>query len=54
MKHQALFSSKIKVKILKCSLLQLLFGALRVKEWLEVSAYIYDIFCIFSIAEILS
>ena len=31
MKHQALFSSKDKSEILKCRLLQFLFGALRVK-----------------------
>ena len=31
MKNQALFSSKDKSKILKCRLLQFLFGALRVK-----------------------
>ena len=31
MKNQALFSSKDKCKKLKCRLLQLLFGALRVK-----------------------
>ena len=32
MKNQALFSSKDKSKILKCRLLQFLFGALRVKQ----------------------
>ena len=32
MKNQALFSLKDKSKKLKCRLLQLLFGALRVKE----------------------
>ena len=31
MKHQALFPIKIKVKKIKCRLLQFLFGALRVK-----------------------
>ena len=31
MKHQVLFSSKIKVKNLKCRLLLFLLGALRVK-----------------------
>ena len=31
MKNQALFSSKVKSKKLKCRLLQFLFGALRVK-----------------------
>ena len=31
MKNQALFSSKDKCRKLKCSLLQFLFGALRVK-----------------------
>ena len=33
MTNQALFSSKDKSKILKCSLLQFLFGALRVKQF---------------------
>ena len=33
MKNQALFSSKDKSKKLKCRLLQVLFGALRVKKW---------------------
>ena len=32
MKNQALFSEKIKVKKLKCHLLQFLFGALRVNN----------------------
>ena len=32
MNNQALFSSKDKIKRLKCSLLQFLFGALRVKK----------------------
>ena len=32
MKSQALFSSKDKSKILKCCLLQFLFGTLRVKD----------------------
>ena len=32
MKNQALFSSKDKIKKLKCRLLQFLFGALRVKR----------------------
>ena len=32
LKHQALFSSKDKSKILKCRLLQFLFGALRVNN----------------------
>ena len=32
MKNQALFSSKVKSKKLKCRLLQFLFGALRVKN----------------------
>ena len=32
MKNQALFSSKDKSKILKCCLLQFLFGALRIKN----------------------
>ena len=32
MKHQALFSSKDKSKKLKCRLLQVLFGALRVSH----------------------
>ena len=32
MKNQSLFSSKDKSKKLKCRLLQLLFGALRVKK----------------------
>ena len=36
MKNQVLFSSKDKSKILKCRLLQYLFGALRVKEGLSV------------------
>ena len=31
MKNQALFSSKTKVKKIKCRLLQVVFGALRVK-----------------------
>ena len=34
MKNQALFSSKYKCKKLKCRLLQFLFGALRVKQYL--------------------
>ena len=34
MKDQALFSSKDKMKKLKCHLLQFLFGALRVKNYL--------------------
>ena len=33
MKNQALFSLKDKSKILKCRLLQFLFGALRVKHY---------------------
>ena len=37
MKNQALFSSKDKSKKLKCCLLQFLFGALRVKTFLEGS-----------------
>ena len=35
MKYQALFSSKDKIKKLKCRLLQFLFGALRVKIHLQ-------------------
>ena len=37
MKNQALFSSKDKSKILKCCLLQFLFGALRVKSMMQSS-----------------
>ena len=36
MKYQALFSSKGKSKKLKCSLLQFLFGALRVHVIIEI------------------
>ena len=39
MKNQALFSSKVKSKKLKCHLLQFLFGALRVKTLLVFSAF---------------
>ena len=35
MKTQALFSSEDKRKKLKCHLLQFLFGALRVKSWMN-------------------
>ena len=39
MKNQVLFSSKDKSKKLKCRLLQFLFGALRVKAYLQLSRY---------------
>ena len=38
MKNQALFSSKVKSKKLKCRLLQFLFGALRVNIQILLSA----------------
>ena len=38
MKNQALFSSKDKSKILKCRLLQVLFGTLRVNKNLIIPA----------------
>ena len=40
MKNQALFSSKDKVKNLKCRLLQFLFGALRVNPCLMTAGNI--------------
>ena len=43
MKSQALFSSKDKSKILKCRLLQFLFGALRVKMYRYMDMF-YAIF----------
>ena len=53
MKNQALYSSKDKSKILKCHLLQILFGALRVshrqdkKNYPQHSSYVHlgDHFC---------
>ena len=39
LKHQVLFSSKVKSKKLKCRLLQFLFGALRVKSHHSIKFY---------------
>ena len=44
MKNQALFSSKDKSKKLKCCLLQILFGALRVNE-VNIFANNFEIIC---------
>ena len=41
MKHQVLFSKKDKSKKIKCRLLQLLLGALRVKLRLHGETFIY-------------
>ena len=43
MKNQALFCSKDKSKKLKCRLLQFLFGALRVKQYLTMTNALNDI-----------
>ena len=43
MKNQALFSSKDKIKKLKCRLLQFLFGALRVKAFLEWTTHLLNL-----------
>ena len=45
-KNQALFSSKDKSKILKCRLLQFLFGTLRVNIWLQmlIIPEVYNVF----------
>ena len=43
MKNQALFSSKIKVKKLKCRLVQFLFAALRVNPIAHRTAKLYGI-----------
>ena len=43
MKNQTLFSSKDESKILKCRLLQFLFGALRVKKNIAKATHQYSI-----------
>ena len=43
MKDQALFSSKGKTKKLKCRLLQVLFGALRVKKYIDAQMTKYSV-----------
>ena len=45
MKNQDLFSSKDKSKILKCRLLQLLFGALSVNGFRGNNAAIFTLLC---------
>ena len=48
MKNQALFLRKIKVKKLKCRLLQFLFGALRVNDdWVQVNVAMLFFFFFF-------
>ena len=45
MKNQALFSSKVKNKKLKCRLLQFLFGALSVNNDITEDTTITELFC---------